>query len=691
MADKKHVIYVFGEFRLDRSERTFTAKGELIHLPAKEFDTLLYFVENAQRILPKDEMMSAIWDDTFVEEGNLAQYVSRLRKILNTNGHNYIQTLPKKGYRFDADVKTIEPSADMPPRRFVWLGVPAAVIVLLVILFVVFRNRSVLPAAKTNGPVLVALTDGKQDDGAVEWTNDNHIRFLRRVSPKRFESWIMNIDGSDQHREVSPIKDLQTGFWSPDGKKVFFMKEGDGKTTYLANADGSYETSLPLLVGNSDWAPDSSRFVYETRYEDHAEIFLYSVATKQNVDLTHNKNFNADPSFSPDGNQIAFLSGIDGNPEIYTMDLNGEHWRRLTNHPAFDNFPTISPDGTQLLFTSNRDGEEAHLYIRNLNDESPPTRLTDWSGVEGAHAKCWSPDGTQIAVSSDINGKDQIFLLNVEPYKPEEMLSDSSADLEGPRLSRDGKKLVYQARLVDQSIELRLTNIEDQSTRAIYKTEPGMSTGFFSGPNWSPDGSQIVFASKASGNADIYVINSDGSALKKLTDDPLPDLSPVFSADGKEIFFVRDIYGKAKLFRMNADGSDARPLTGKEGYEMSPGISPDGRTLLFSGDRVDGKSKALDIFSVQLGDLSSEKILASRPSHDGMAVFSPDGRKVAFTSLGDGNREIYVMNADGSGLFRLTRNKAEDTYPAFSADGRGVIFSSNREGKFQIYQVALPN
>ena len=165
------------------------------------------------------------------------------------------------------------------------------------------------------------------------------------------------------------------------------MKEGDGKTTYLANADGSYETSLPLLVGNSDWAPDSSRFVYETRYEDHAEIFLYTVATKQNVDLTHNKNFNADPSFSPDGNQIAFLSGIDGNPEIYTMDLNGEHWRRLTNHPAFDNFPTISPDGTQLLFTSNRDGEEARLYIRNLNDESPPTRLTDWSGVEGAHGE----------------------------------------------------------------------------------------------------------------------------------------------------------------------------------------------------------------------------------------------------------------------------------------------------------------
>src|SRR5438045_2076735 len=104
MLQKEHATYVFEEFVLDGSTRTFKANGETIHLPAKEFDTLFYFVENRGRVLSKDEMMSAIWDDTFVEEGNLAQYVSRLRKVLNTNGRNYIQTLPKKGYRFDADV-----------------------------------------------------------------------------------------------------------------------------------------------------------------------------------------------------------------------------------------------------------------------------------------------------------------------------------------------------------------------------------------------------------------------------------------------------------------------------------------------------------------------------------------------------------------------------------------------------------
>src|SRR5205807_2491176 len=105
MVNRRHATYAFGEFSLDSSRRTFSREGRIVHLPAKEFDTLLYFLENQGRTLSKDEMMSAIWDDTFVEEGNLAQYVSRLRKVLDSNGHSYIQTLPKKGYRFDADVK----------------------------------------------------------------------------------------------------------------------------------------------------------------------------------------------------------------------------------------------------------------------------------------------------------------------------------------------------------------------------------------------------------------------------------------------------------------------------------------------------------------------------------------------------------------------------------------------------------
>src|SRR5688572_27684057 len=100
------IIYSFGKFVLNVQEQLLTADGKPVHLPTKEFETLQMFVENNGRVLSKDEMMSAIWKDTFVEESNLTQYVSRLRKTLNVDGNQYIKTISKRGYRFSADVTT---------------------------------------------------------------------------------------------------------------------------------------------------------------------------------------------------------------------------------------------------------------------------------------------------------------------------------------------------------------------------------------------------------------------------------------------------------------------------------------------------------------------------------------------------------------------------------------------------------
>src|SRR5215204_2514747 len=96
--------YRFGKFLLNTGEKTLFANGEPIHLPVKEFQILHMLVENNGRTLGKDEMMSTIWGDTFVEESNLAQYISRLRKILSDDGNQYIKTIPKRGYRFSEDV-----------------------------------------------------------------------------------------------------------------------------------------------------------------------------------------------------------------------------------------------------------------------------------------------------------------------------------------------------------------------------------------------------------------------------------------------------------------------------------------------------------------------------------------------------------------------------------------------------------
>ncbi|HEY7180056.1 MAG TPA: winged helix-turn-helix domain-containing protein, partial [Blastocatellia bacterium] len=107
----KGFVYEFGKFVLDPKGKTLFSGGKPIHLPAKEFETLLLLVENNHKALSKDEMMGALWRDSFVEESNLAKQISRLRKILNSDGEQFIETLPKHGYRFSADLRLTTPAA----------------------------------------------------------------------------------------------------------------------------------------------------------------------------------------------------------------------------------------------------------------------------------------------------------------------------------------------------------------------------------------------------------------------------------------------------------------------------------------------------------------------------------------------------------------------------------------------------
>ena len=136
---REKTLYEFGSFRLDASQRLLLRGGELIPLAPKAFDTLLALMESQGRVLAKDELLKAVWPDTFVEEGSLAQNISLLRKALGegTNGLQYIQTIPKRGYRFVAPVKVAgSVTGSEPPADSGLNGNP---------------NNS-LPAARSSGP-----------------------------------------------------------------------------------------------------------------------------------------------------------------------------------------------------------------------------------------------------------------------------------------------------------------------------------------------------------------------------------------------------------------------------------------------------------------------------------------------------------------------------------------------------------
>src|SRR5580704_7425209 len=107
MQEKTRRFYLFGPFKLDSQERVLTAQDGRIPLTPKALETLLMLVERNGHILEKDEILKHVWPDTFVEEGTLAQNISTLRKALGegSNGHTYIETIPRRGYRFVAPVK----------------------------------------------------------------------------------------------------------------------------------------------------------------------------------------------------------------------------------------------------------------------------------------------------------------------------------------------------------------------------------------------------------------------------------------------------------------------------------------------------------------------------------------------------------------------------------------------------------
>ena len=279
------------------------------------------------------------------------------------------------------------------------------------------------------------------------------------------------------------------------------------------------------------------------------------------------------------------------------------------------------------------------------------------------------------------------MLANVDPFPARTILSDEAADLSFPRVSADGKQILYEARLADRSLELRLTDLETKQTRTLFKTGPDYPMGFHLAPAWSPNNSIIAFSSRANGNSEIFSIKSDGTGLKNLTNNPLLDEDPVFSLAGQEIVFARDNFGRAQLYRMDLNGGYQGRITDKQGYEMTPAFSPDGAHLAFAGDR---EGHGLDIFLLDLQNPDDEKLLTARRSQDSHPAFSPDGRKIAFIASGDRNAEIYLINADGTGLFRLTHGSGDKTAPQFSKDGKAIVFAANQKEKFAIYEITLP-
>ena len=193
--------------------------------------------------------------------------------------------------------------------------------------------------------------------------------------------------------------------------------------------------------------------------------------------------------------------------------------------------------------------------------------------------------------------------------------------------------------------------------------------------------SKIAFESDRNGNAEIYVMNADGTGVTRLTNNVATDFDPAFSPDGLKIAFqsLRDA-GNSEIYIVNVDGTGVTNLTNNAAFDSDPAFSPDGSRIAFSSFR-DGSCElyAMNVDGTVVTRLTNNTVPDVQPA------FSPDGSKIAFASFRAGNWDIYVMNANGTGETRLTNDAATNARPAFSPDGSKIAFWSDRDGNMEIY------
>ena len=275
---------------------------------------------------------------------------------------------------------------------------------------------------------------------------------------------------------------------------------------------------------------------------------------------------------SPSTGKIAFESNRDGNFEIYTVNVDGTGLTRLTQNPARDHVAAWSPDGRKIAFASDRSGG-GDIYVMNA-DGTGVTRLTTSPAIDANAA--WSPDGASIAFNSTRDGDPNIYVMK----------SDGS---DQQRVTRGAGGDVYPAWGPENEIAWCTTNRRGDLDIVFNLYTPGLTLdalAYFElvasrandcAPDWSSDGRKLVLASDYDGKYDYNIfVQRPGKhqKIRRVTDDPGFDTYPAWSPKGDKIAFTSTRSGNADIYVMNADGTEVTQLTHSAAKDGIPTWSP---------------------------------------------------------------------------------------------------------------------
>lgn len=627
------MLYRFDGFTLDTTERTLKRHDDAVPLTPKVFETLVLLVENHVRVVSKDELLSTIWPERFVEESNLTQNISVLRKALGeaTSGKKYIATFSGRGYRFLEPILVEEPLAELarssgqaksllptrlptptqgPKYRILAFTGGCAALLLLTVLFF-FRLH---PHSRA-GTVAAADTRALEPTGAIRtavrmegaqyqpaWSADGsqlafayssvdhsssaiYIQTVGQMHPRRIT------DGSGEY--TSPV-------FSPDGRSLVFLHVLPNLSEILIYDLGTARarrltTLLPHNYGLNcrqlDWSPNGDFLVVADKEAANDPLSLYLVflgsgnkqrLTYPDMDILGD----TEPRFSPDGTQIAFIRmKYQYQYDVYVVPVSGGAIRRLTAQSGILGDVDWNTS-KQLVYTGFHDGE-FRMWQMDMQAAAPRPTLASTIATDMPLQFSIARKAHRIAFAGyrpDLN----IWALDLAKagdgaaaWKP--VIRTPGQDIT-PFFSPDGKKVAFRS---DVSGRLQIWVSRADGSDAVRLPTGTLAPNVMS---WAPNSQSLIFCSPS--ERGVFQISPNGkSAMRKISN--LDVTHPFYSVDGKSIFAEAGNF----IYRIPFSGGAAKVISDQGGSPIQQ--STDGRYLYFGHGRMDTAITRVDLATGQ--------------------------------------------------------------------------------------------
>jgi len=704
----KH-LYQFGVFAVDTDQRVLIREGKPLPLAPKVFDTLQILLEQSGRIVSKDELMSRLWPDTFVEDANLTFNIQQLRKSLGDNARNpiYIETIARRGYRFIAGVKevvdygadsgvvepqgsetidshdgetTAEPRSlgDSGPGPFIKSGfqIPVA-------------NReqtnlepaTVRPAKATSPAIWITLSiiiivgllafwrvysrsalDEKERGGG--FIEAQHLKFEK-----------LTVTGESRQAAISP-----------DGKYLAYTRSFERKMgvwlRQLAtntNVEIVPATSLIYALAFSN-SGDSLYFLRED-----STLVLYRISLVGGVPQRVVERLEGSFAISSDDSRIVFVrtsTSSDGEKQyslcVVNNDGSDEQTILKTEYPNVIDVPIWSPDDKSIICSYGySDGGGQDVSIVEVSLGSGATRVLTDIKFFRIRKMAWLPNHSAIIMCGRKNFEDnnQLWHISYPKFEINQITEELSPYLDLSIAAKSGKAVASQAtRLSD--IWAGPSNDPRNLTRVTQATDEFC---------WTPNG-RLVYPSTVSGNWDLWITQLGSTEQRQLTNDPAVDKAPAVTPDNRYIVFTSNRTGSFQLWRMNLDGSDQVQLTNRTPADHAS-ISPDGKWIFYN------TTENWYIWKVSID--GGDPILVIEHAAYFPAI-SPDGKKVACLERSDPKSSLSIVVLPingGSSLKRIyfAGGGFSGSRIQWTPDGNALLYAVDRNGPTILLKQNLNN